>query len=152
MQLIKNSSFILLLTLLSIIHPGCNPDNLKLTKAAFNIQGGLCIAPCKVNFVNKSEHADSYLWDFGDGSTSELENPSKEYLKPGVYVVRLTAEGKKGSNTDAQIVEVLDARKNFVGVYDMEQTSDFANGQQSRDTYELSINYKAGEDEMIHLT
>lgn len=32
-----------------------------------------------VSFINESINADSYLWDFGDGTTSNLSNPIKEY-------------------------------------------------------------------------
>ena len=33
---------------------------------------------------------DSWLWDFGDGSTSGLQNPAHAYLEPGSYEVCLT--------------------------------------------------------------
>src|SRR5439155_5218053 len=32
----------------------------------------------------------SYLWDFGDGTTSTAANPSKTYPNKGVYTARLT--------------------------------------------------------------
>ncbi len=38
-----------------------------------------------------------YAWDFGDGSTSELINPSKTYETPGVYPVTLTVQNETGS-------------------------------------------------------
>jgi hypothetical protein len=34
---------------------------------------------------------DRYLWNFKDGSTSKIEDPSHTYRKPGTYTVRLTA-------------------------------------------------------------
>ena len=40
------------------------------------------------NCVNLSAH----LWDFGDGNTSTLENPSHVYTIPGTYSVTLTEE------------------------------------------------------------
>ncbi|MDP5082258.1 MAG: PKD domain-containing protein, partial [Winogradskyella sp.] len=33
-----------------------------------------------------------HLWDFGDGTTSDLENPSHVYTSPGTYTVTLTEE------------------------------------------------------------
>lgn len=36
-----------------------------------------------------SSHAQSYLWQFGDGSTSTLENPTHAYAAPGSYAVTL---------------------------------------------------------------
>ncbi|MDC0204854.1 PKD domain-containing protein, partial [Flavobacteriales bacterium] len=33
---------------------------------------------------------DTWFWDFGDGNTSTLQNPSNNYLNPGMYDVTLT--------------------------------------------------------------
>lgn len=44
-----------------------------------------------VAFFNNSRNADSYLWDFGDGSTSTAASPTHTFAFPGAYVVRLTA-------------------------------------------------------------
>lgn len=45
-----------------------------------------------VVFNNSSAGSpDSYYWDFGDGGTSTLANPTYNYNFSGVYVVRLTA-------------------------------------------------------------
>ena len=42
-------------------------------------------------FFNVSEVLDgtTYFWDFGDGTTSTLENPVHNYTTPGVYTVQL---------------------------------------------------------------
>lgn len=53
-------------------------------------------SPCAntpIVFTNNSTGAASYLWDFGDGSTSNLTNPSHAYSSPGTYTVLLTAIG-----------------------------------------------------------
>ncbi len=47
-----------------------------------------------------SYEAYSYDWDFGDGETSFLENPSHSYTEPGNYTVSLKTTGKKGKTTD----------------------------------------------------
>lgn len=47
--------------------------------------------PITVRFSNKSENADTYLWDFGDGQTSTDENPEHTYTEAGGYNVTLTA-------------------------------------------------------------
>jgi PKD repeat protein len=42
-------------------------------------------------FINNSNgEEDFYLWDFGDGQTSELYNPIHVYSEPGIYEVCLT--------------------------------------------------------------
>ncbi len=51
----------------------------------------------EVTFTNKSELADSYLWDFGDGETSTEENPVHTYAGDGAYSVVLTATNVDGS-------------------------------------------------------
>lgn len=52
-----------------------------------------------VEFTNSSSNADSYLWDFGDGTgTSTEENPTYTYASEGVYTVTLTANNSDGSN------------------------------------------------------
>lgn len=42
-----------------------------------------------VHFENSSVDGDTYLWDFGDGYTSNLETPV-HYYQPGTYSVSLT--------------------------------------------------------------
>ncbi len=46
-------------------------------------------APYSVNFSDASGAA-SFLWDFGDGTTSTLSNPFHTYTSPGTYIVSLT--------------------------------------------------------------
>lgn len=41
----------------------------------------------------------SYLWDFGDGTTSTLAVPSHTYSPPGAYVVCLTVSANTGTTT-----------------------------------------------------
>jgi len=49
-----------------------------------------CSSPATVNFTNLSLGAQGYLWEFGNGQTSNLNNPSNiQYDSPGVYLVRL---------------------------------------------------------------
>jgi hypothetical protein len=45
--------------------------------------------PLKVEFINKSKNATTYLWDFGDGTTSNNENPIHEYYYPGDFSPKL---------------------------------------------------------------
>ena len=53
-----------------------------------------------VNFVDLSTGPiDSWLWDFGDGNTSSLQNPAHVYGSEGIYSVSLLVEGPGGSDT-----------------------------------------------------
>lgn len=44
-----------------------------------------------ISFTNNSINANSYTWDFGDGNTSILTNPTHTYLNPGTYSIKLIA-------------------------------------------------------------
>ncbi|SNR61374.1 GEVED domain-containing protein [Hymenobacter mucosus] len=53
-----------------------------------------------VQFTDKSEHAPtSWHWNFGDGSTSTLQNPSHTYQSTGFYAVSLTVTNTFGTDT-----------------------------------------------------
>ena len=56
------------------------------------------VAPLTVSFVDQSGSSPTaWLWDFGDGSTSTLQNPTHIYTSPGTYSVRLTATTAVGT-------------------------------------------------------
>ena len=66
----------------------------------------ICI-PQNVFFDNNSQNANSYFWDFGDGTTSNLYEPTHAYTTPGVYDVLLVAFDSTGCFTpDSVIVTV----------------------------------------------
>lgn len=50
------------------------------------------------DFINNSVNGDNYLWDFGDGNTSILNNPSHTYAANGDYVVTLTVTNECGTD------------------------------------------------------
>ncbi len=57
-------------------------------------------SPLIVNFTDQSTgNATSWLWDFGNGNTSTLRNPTASYFTPGTYTVSLTASNANGNNT-----------------------------------------------------
>jgi len=57
-------------------------------------------APLSVDFTNLSTQATNYYWDFGNGNTSTLTNPTTVYLSPGAYTVTLVAINSVSGNTD----------------------------------------------------
>jgi gliding motility-associated-like protein len=65
--------------------------------------------PHTINFINSSTYADSYLWEFGDGSISTAKEPTYTYYEPGIYKVKLTVTGEGGeaSMTDTARVYIL---------------------------------------------
>ena len=59
-----------------------------------------------VTFTNTSENADSYSWDFGDGTNSTQENPVKTYMEDGDYTVVLTATNDGGSDEASEVITI----------------------------------------------
>ena len=49
---------------------------------------------------NSTNNPTIWLWDFGDGGTSTIQNPTYTYLNNGVYTVTLTVTNVVGSATD----------------------------------------------------
>lgn len=53
-----------------------------------------------VTFTDQSTGpVTSRSWDFGDGSTATVQNPTHTYSAAGSYTVKLTVSGSTGSNT-----------------------------------------------------
>ncbi|MCB0586212.1 MAG: S8 family serine peptidase [Phaeodactylibacter sp.] len=50
----------------------------------------------EVSFTDESDGGASWLWDFGDGTTSTLQNPVHAYSDTGFYQVILTVSGPEG--------------------------------------------------------
>jgi len=68
-------------------------------------------SPIIVNFQDQSAgNPTSWLWNFGNGNTSTLQNPTASYFTPGTYTVTLTVINAGGTNT---IV-----RTNYITVYE----------------------------------
>jgi PKD repeat protein len=58
------------------------------------------VVPFQVNFTDQSTGTPtSWNWSFGDGSYSEVQNPSHTYSAAGDYTVNLTATNAYGSDT-----------------------------------------------------
>ena len=56
-----------------------------------------------VSFSNLSSSGEDWEWQFGDGSTSTLKNPSHIYRNPGTYLVILQVDKKKSLTTSREI-------------------------------------------------
>lgn len=60
-----------------------------------------------VTLTNTSSGADTYSWDFGDGTTSTDENPTHTYGAEGVYDIVLTATSSAGEGTARETAILL---------------------------------------------
>ncbi|MDX1940161.1 MAG: peptidylprolyl isomerase [Saprospiraceae bacterium] len=62
-------------------------------------------APAAVRFENKSQKAEAYQWNFGDGKSSADSLPMHEYKHSGAYIVQLTAsKGKKSRTVTKELI------------------------------------------------
>lgn len=80
-------------------------------------------APLVVNFTNTSTGATSFLWDFGDGTTSTATNPSKTFTIGGTPLVTLTATGPGGVDTATQTITVTTSASFTMQVGGVNRTS-----------------------------
>ncbi|WP_394749935.1 PKD domain-containing protein [Spongiimicrobium salis] len=96
-ELLKRTTYIFILFLaLSIV--GCEEDddgNLPQVEANFTFT--LNEATGTVTFLNISEEAQSFEWNFGDGTTSTQVNPIKTFSS-GTFTVTLTASNVAGAS------------------------------------------------------
>jgi len=66
------------------------------------------IRPLTVRFTDLSTgNPTSWLWDFGDGTTSSERNPVYTYQSEGSYAVSLTATNEGGSNTNTKSAYIV---------------------------------------------
>lgn len=91
------------------------------------------IEKCEVKFTgdagpNSCTKVDKYYWDFGDGNTSNLQNPVHTYATNGSYTVCFTVEGNNGKlKCKEEVCEVINIKEcrdceckvesNFIGLF-----------------------------------
>ncbi|WP_428657985.1 PKD domain-containing protein [Runella sp.] len=95
---------LVLLLLLGFVILSCKEKiPVPVAKFAFSVQ-----TKGEVIFTNQSTDANTYQWDFGDGSgkSSEL-NPKYVYQQPGRYTVTLKATGAGGEAQVQNTVEIV---------------------------------------------
>lgn len=70
--------------------------------AAFDANPTAGVTPLTVDFTDLSGGTiESWSWDFGDGASSTLAQPTHTYTAAGLYSVALTVTGPGGSDTAA---------------------------------------------------
>lgn len=91
-----------------------------------------CISNNNFSFKNTSANgAVSFNWDFGDGNTSTLENPSHSFSLPGMYTVSLTV-------TDTLGHLITEKKENYINVRDFAPGGHYTLGPSNADFYKIS--------------
>ena len=97
----------------------CNsPDSItKKVRLAVNVKAQF-ITPSKgckpytATFENTSLGGTDFIWDFGDGQTSTLPNPTHDYINAGTYIVKLFSKDDFTCNK-------LDSTSSLIIVYEI---------------------------------
>ncbi|HET9826753.1 MAG TPA: PKD domain-containing protein, partial [Chitinophagaceae bacterium] len=75
-----------------------------------------CNPPFTVNFADKSPGAATWLWSFGDGGTSNQQNPNHTYTSSGFFDVTLTITlpgGCSNTITKSQYIKIKSTTVNI---------------------------------------
>ena len=113
--------------------------------ADFDMIGSGCTAPCSILLENLSENADSYKWDFGDGTFSNDFNPTKSYNAGGTYTITLEASNEKGISTISKPVLIQNSIQSQLPQVNFSISNDgcvapcqvsFSNSSTNADSYE----------------
>ncbi len=92
------------------------PSQRPTASASASVTTGL--APLTVNFTGSGADSDGsivgYRWEFGDGTTSTLQNPSRVYTDAGSYTATLTVTDDSGLTGVATVV--ITATAPLVGI------------------------------------
>ncbi len=72
--------------------------------ASFTYTMNSSCAGATVQFSNSSTNANSYLWNFGDGTFDTQPNPTHTYIGTGPFVVTLVATGLGCSDTAIAVI------------------------------------------------
>jgi PKD repeat protein len=82
---------------------------LKSQTVSFTYTQSSACAPATFYFTSTSTgNISSYSWNFGDGVTSNLQNPTHPYTNSGTYTVTLTVSFQGGSvNSTTQTIQIF---------------------------------------------
>lgn len=88
-----------------------------------------------VDFNSNMAYVDSIFWDFGDGNTSTLSNPSHSYNDPGEYPVQLIGYSSCSGDTMTQniLIEIP-----FGGTLQKQDGANYAIKKISENIYNLT--------------
>jgi len=78
--------------------------------ANFTATATRATAPFTVNFIDQSQAATSWHWDFGDGTSSNEQNPKHNYATRGNFQVTLDATNASGTS------RIIKSVNNFIDI------------------------------------
>ncbi len=118
-----NGSFNVCLTATNAVgsSTNCKTVNISLTPQIPIADFTYSVSGLTVSFTDVSANLPvSWLWNFGDGTTSALQNPSHAYSNYGDYTVCLTATNAMGSDDNCIVLAITtidDAKQMISSIY-----------------------------------
>jgi len=95
----------------------------KFYCAEFTVSAQAGVYPLTVDLVDTSvvytSPVQTILWDFGDGETSSVQNPSHVYTHPGSYTVILTLVNTSNEVTRYQISPIVVSKFSDIITFDI---------------------------------
>ena len=116
-----------LVTLILLV--GCQKDPYNFNDLAETVKSFFSTSDtnydmdAEIRFTNSSENADTYSWDFGDGTKSTEKDPVKIYAGAGTFTVTLKAVGPGGTgsySSDLTIIDPSQTADNYKKLYFLE--------------------------------
>jgi len=115
-------SYYVNLTSTTLLH-GCSiTDSIEVTSliqpiANYNLDTNTGCLPLNILFVNNSQNANFYTWNFADGNNSSVENPNHTYSSSGVFNGTLTVFNLNGCSDSTNFLVNVDPKPNASFIY-----------------------------------
>ncbi|GAA0754207.1 PKD domain-containing protein [Psychroflexus lacisalsi] len=117
MKLSNRSLIVVPLMVLTMFQFSCEENDSGIDFVDFEARFVSEINNRTASFNNLSNEATSFVWDFGDATSSTLINPVKTYDEDGTYTVSLTAINDNGDidtfQDDVEVELILIVNGNF---------------------------------------
>ena len=124
---IQKGLILSILSLFTFLFFSCDENQSGVDIIKFEARFVSDVSSNVIAFTNQSVGAESFSWDFGDGTTSFFKDPVKTYDAGGTYSVTLTARNEDGETDTFQATFIIEDP--FEGGLVM--NGDFENGSQS---------------------
>jgi PKD repeat protein len=112
--------------LILLLFIGCRKDQMQLApKACFDIEQNIKIGDT-LKFINCSENATTFYWNFGDGFNSTDTSPRHIFENRGNYIVMLIAKNDFSADSVSKSIQVNDPF--YTDLHDTIIWVDWANG------------------------
>lgn len=101
---LKNLILSIILSFLVLVSACKKDDGAEafVPRSDFSISKSNWYMSTTFQFTNKAVYAATYLWDFGDGTTSSNPNPTHKFSSSGDFTIKLTVTNSSGKTAVSQ--------------------------------------------------